>query len=166
MTPRALHEAADVLAEHLPEVALGRPLLDVGAVEAPDVLRREHRRHRLHRGERLAELIDELLLEDAGVRRRRVGVVGEHVPGAEAEVREVGERDELADPRRALLGALPEPHGGHLRERADGLRHAAADGLHPGDERRGHGAQAGQEHRELPLGRCDGRALLHGGSPP
>jgi hypothetical protein len=52
--------------------------------------------------------------EHAGAHRGDVGVVGERVPRAEHDVVEAGERDEVADQRGAVVGALAEPDGGHL----------------------------------------------------
>ena len=84
-----------------------------------------------------------------------VGVVGDRIPGAEDEVVEAGERDEVPDQRRAVFGALAEADGAHLGERADGLAAAAAGVLDAGDERRGDGAEADEEDAEAALGRRD-----------
>ena len=58
-------------------------------------------------------------LEHAGALGGHVGVVGERVPGAEHDVVEAGERHEVLDHRRALVGALAEADRVHLGERAD-----------------------------------------------
>ena len=90
-----------------------------------------------------------LLLEHAGLLRGRVRVVRNRIPRAEHDVVEAGERDEVLDQRRALVGALAEADRRHLRERADRLRVAAANALDAGHERRGDGAEAGREDAEL-----------------
>ena len=81
-------------------------------------------------------------LEDAGLLRRLVGVVGEDVPAAEDEVLEPGERHEVLDQRGAVVRPLAEADGPHLRQAADGLGEAAPDRLDAGDERRRHRAHA------------------------
>jgi hypothetical protein len=143
-----LHEAADVLAERLAQRALCGPLLHVGPVEPLHVVGREDGGHRLDGRERLLELVEEIRLEDLGVHRRVVRRVGEHVPPAEPDVRQLGERNELLHERRAPLGPLAEPDPAHLRHRPDRLRHAAANGLHAGDQRRRDRTHPGEEQRE------------------
>ena len=54
-----------------------------------------------------------------------------------------GDGDEVFDERAAVVGALAETDGAHLRERTDGLGEAAADGFDAGDERGGDGSHAG-----------------------
>ena len=94
--------------------------------------------------------------------RGRVGVVRNRIPGAEDQVLERGQRDEVADQRGAFVGALAQPDGTHLRDRSDRPSRPAADVLHTGDERRGYRTQPHTQHPELPLSRRD----LPGGSFP
>ena len=127
-------EAADVVDELLGEILLVLALLDVRAVEPLDVLAVEHGRHRLDRRQLVLDLIEQRRLEHAGGLGRLVAVVLEDVPAAEHELVEPGERNEIRDERRPVVGALAEPNRAHLRERADGFgdpfpdRHDACDG--------------------------------------
>ena len=148
-------ELADVVDELLGQILLVLALLDVRAVEPLDVLAIEHRRQRLDRRQLVLDLIEQLLLEHAGGLGRLVAVVLEDVPAAEDEVVETGERHELADGRRAALGALAEPDGAHLRERPDRLRDALADRHDAGNCRRADGAETDEQNAELALGRGD-----------
>ncbi len=109
----------------------------------------EHGRHGLDRREELGNRLDVLLLQHAGLPRRRERVVRDGIPGAKNDVLEVRERDKVLDQRRTIFGPLPQPDGRGLRYRADRLRQPAADTLDSCDERRGHGAKAGRENTEL-----------------
>ena len=62
---------------------------------------------------------------------------------------EVGERNEVLDEGRVVVGALAEADGAHLGERADGLGEASPDGFDAGDECGGDGAQADHHHAQL-----------------
>jgi hypothetical protein len=79
-------------------------------------------------------------------------VVRDRIPGAEDDVLQRGERDEVLDERRPILGSLAEANGRHLGEGADRLRVAAANAFHTGHERRGNGAEARGEHAEAARG--------------
>ena len=148
-------EVANVLANLLGHFHL-RAALDVRAVEALDVVLVEDGRHRLDGLEEVGDRLDVLVaVEDAALDRCFVGVVGEGVPGAEDDVVEVCERDEVADQRRAVFGALAEADGAHLGERADGPAAAAPGVLDAGDERRGDGAEADEQDAEAALCRLD-----------
>ena len=130
----------------------------VVGVEALDVLAVEGGLHRAHLAQRVGDALEVLArLEHAGALGGDVGVVGERVPGAEHDVVEAGERHEVADERRALVGALAEPDRRHLRERADRCGLPAPCELDAGDQRGGDGAEADGEHTEAAGGRLDGR---------
>ena len=149
-------EVADVLPQRLGQLALGLAGLDVLALEPLHVVLVEHGRHRLDGLEEVGDRLEVLVaVEHAGVARGRVGVVRHRVPGAEDEVLQIRQGHEVPDERRPALGALAQPDGPHLGERADRLGRAAADVLDAGDERRRHGAEPDAEHSELPLGRRD-----------
>ena len=102
--------------------------------------------HGLDRLEEVGDRLDVLVaVEDAAAQRRLVGVVGEGVPGAEDDVVEVGERHEVLDQGRAVVGALAEADGAHLGERADRPGAAAPRVLDARDEGRGDGAEADEQ---------------------
>ena len=103
-----------------------------------------------------------MVVEDTGVDGGVVGVGLVRVPGAEDDVVEVGERDEVLDQRHVVVGALAEADGAHLRERADGVAFAALGELDAGDERGGDGAEADAEDPELALSGRDGRGRRRG----
>src|SRR5690606_3784992 len=84
----------------------------------------------------------------------RERVVGDRIPRAEDEIVERGERDEILDEGRALVGALAEADGGELRDRTYRLGETASHTLGTGHKRGGHGAEAGREHTEATLGWC------------
>ena len=50
-----------------------------------------------------------------------VGRVFVNIPAAEDQIVKSGERDEILDHRGAIIGALAQPDGGKLGQRADGL---------------------------------------------
>ena len=102
-----------------------------------------------------------LLLQNPGIQRARVAVVGNRVPAAKHEVLEAGERNEVFDERGPAVGTLAQPNPVHLGQGADGLGETAAHRFHAGDERRGDGPETGQEYAELAFGRTDLRWLLH-----
>jgi hypothetical protein len=147
----ALLEGEDVLLELLSEVVPRLALLHPGAGEAFHVVLVEDRLHRLHALEERAHLLEERGLENAGVHRGFVRVVLEDVPSAEDEVVEPGERNEILDQGRAVVGALAEPDRPHLREGAERLRVAAPDRLDPRVEGRRDGAHPRRENPELAL---------------
>src|SRR3569623_1279416 len=73
------------------------------------------------------EGLEVLRLEDTGLDGRLVGVLGEDVPAAEADVIELRERDVLLDRGRVTVRALAEPDVAELRERADRLAETFAN---------------------------------------
>jgi hypothetical protein len=109
-------EITHVLAQLLGEVALRLALLDVGAIDARDVLVLEDRRHRLDRRQEILDRIQVAVLEHTGLLRGRIRVVRDGIPGAEHDVVQLGERNEVLDERRTLLGALAQADGRQLRE--------------------------------------------------
>ena len=131
------------------------PFLTFGPAQPLDVALIEHRRHRLHRFHLAAHLVEQRRLEHSGGAGRRVGVFLEDVPAAEDDVVQPGEIDELVDLRRTVVGALAEADGAHLRERADRLGEALADGEDAGDGGGADGAEADQEDAEFAGGRRD-----------
>ena len=132
------------------------PFLTFVAVDPRDVLVVEHRGHRLDRAQEIGDRLEIALLEHAGLLRGRVGVVRNRIPGAEHDVVELGERNEILDQRRTILGALAEADRRHLRERADRLGVAAANALDAGHERRGDSAEPRRENAKLAGGGADG----------
>ena len=149
-------EVADVLAQLLGQVALVLAALDVGPFQALDVGLVEHRRHRLDGLEEVANRVHMLVLvEHAAMQARAVRVVRHRIPGSKHQVVEAGQRDEIVDQRRAILGALAEPDGGHLGERAVRLGDAPTDQLDAGDEGRRHRAEADAQDAQLAFGLRD-----------
>ena len=67
--------------------------------------------------------------------RRLVGIVGDGVPGAEYQIVEAGQWNEVPDEGRTAVGPLAQPYRRHLRDRADRLSRAAPDVLDSRDER-------------------------------
>jgi hypothetical protein len=154
-------ELADVLAELLDHLGLRGALLDVRAVQAADELGIEDAGHRNDGFQFGADGVEVLAGQDVGVDGGVVGVVGEDVPGAEDEVVQLGELQEVADARRAVVGALAEADGAHLRERADRFAEAFAGQEHAGNHGGGDGPEAGQQNSEFPACGLDGIWLLH-----
>ena len=153
-----LAEAVDVLADRLEH----RPLVDradrVVGVEPLDVGAVEGGLHRPHVAQRIGDAFEVLArLEHAGALGGDVGVVRERVPGAEHDVVEFGERHEVADERRALVGAPAEPDRRHLRERPDWCGLPAPGELDARDQRGGDGAESDGEDTEAAGSRLDGR---------
>ena len=154
----ALAEAFDVPDEGLGEVHLRLwPFLTFGPSRFLTHVVLEDRRHRPDRLELGLHRREHLRRQHAGLRRRLVGVVRENVPAAENEVRELRQRHELLHRREARLRALAEPELLHLGHRAERPGEPLADQVHAGDQRRGHGAEARQQHGQLAL---RGRDLL------
>jgi CheY-like chemotaxis protein len=155
-------EAGDVLHELLGELHLAGAGLHVGPSSFFTYPRVEDRLHGAHR-------LEEVLHQARGARwrarrpwRPRCTRRRGRVPGAELQAGERGQRDEIGDARRAVVGALAEADGAHLRERPDGLGDPPADHLDPGDEGGGDGAEAGEQDAELALDGREGRGGLHG----
>src|SRR5688572_28571961 len=91
------------------------------------------------------------------------GVIGKDVPGAEAQVVELGQGHEVRDLGVAVLGALAEADGAHLGQRADRLlvAESATHGFDASDDGGGDGAQPRQQNSERALRRTDIGAFLH-----
>ena len=106
----------------------------------------------LHRAEGVRHLRDRLLRKHARAAGDLQAVLAHDIPGAEDDVLHGGERHELVDLHGAVVGALAEADGAHLRERADRRGLAAAGELHAGDQRGGDGAEAGHQDGETPFG--------------
>ena len=156
-----LLEAAHVFDELFGEVLLVLALLDVRPVEPLDVAAVEDRGHRRDRFELGPDLLEQVLVEHAGMLRRFVGVVVEDVPRTEHDVVERGERHEVLDERRAAVRPLAETDRAHLRQRADRLRESLADREHARDGGRADRSHPDQEHPELAPGICDVSCVFH-----
>ena len=143
------------------KVLLVLALLDVRTVETLHVLAVEHGRHRFDGGEFVFHLFEQLLLEHAGVLRRLVAVVFENIPAAKHDVVESGQRHELADQRRAAVGALSEPHGPHLGQRADWFRETLSNGEDAGDGGCADGTKSDEQDAKLTFGRSDFKRCGH-----
>jgi hypothetical protein len=96
------------------------------------------------------QFVQLIAVQHLAVGGRLVTVVVKDVPAAEAQIFQAAQVDELLDGRYPVVGALAQAYGSHLGERSDRLGNAAADGFHPGDEGRGHGAHAGTQHSQFP----------------
>ncbi len=148
-------EVANVCANLLGHLHL-RAVLDVGPVEALDVVLVEGSRHWVDGLKEVGDRLDVFMaVEDAALHRCFVGVVGEGVPGTEDDVVEVCERDELADEGRAVFRSLAKADGAHLGERAYGLAATATGVLDAADERRCDGTKADEKDAEAALCRLD-----------
>ena len=84
--------------------------------------------------ELVADPVEIILVEGAGVHRGFVGVVLEDVPAAEPQIVEPGQPDELLDRRYAPFRSLAQADGSHLRQGADRLCQALAHREHAGYE--------------------------------
>ena len=151
-TPVRLLELPDVVHHHLGVVHLGCRRLDVGSVDALDVLLVEDRLHRLDRRQRLLQLFQQRHFQHARLDRGFVGVVFENVPAADLQVVQAGQRHEILDRRAAAFGALSQPDGSQLGQRTDRFPESALDGFQPGDEGRRDRAHAGNQDPQFALG--------------
>ena len=127
----------------------------MAAVEVLDELPVEDGGHRLDRLELVPDGLDMLGLEDLGLAGRLVGRIGEAIPAAEDHIDRVRQADELLDGHGAVLGPLSQADLPHLGQRPDGAGQTLADGEEAGQERRGYGADAGNENAEPAAGRRD-----------
>src|SRR5438105_9287764 len=159
--PRALLEIADVLSQLLGEIALVLAGLHVGAVQPLDVMLVEGGRQRLDPLEEVFDGLQVLVpVQHARLHRRGVGVVRNRVPGREDQVLQIGEGHEVLDLGTALLGALAQPNGSHLRQRSDRDARPAPHVLDARHERRRdgpepppHDAESSSGGRDVPAGR-------------
>src|SRR5205823_2189007 len=129
-------EVANVLAKLFCEITLGLPALHIFAVNTSHITIVERRRHRLDLAKEIREWFDVALLEHSRFARGRERIVGDWIPGAEHQIVELRQRDELLDQRCTLLRALSQANRRHLSQRADWFREAAPDTLDAGDESR------------------------------
>ena len=147
-------EPFDVLHEKLGLVHLVRGGLDlIEALQSLHPVRGEDGRHRLNGSEFVADRLEILRLQYAGLHRGRIGIVGVGIPATELEIVEVGERNEVLDHGVSLLGALSETDMTHLRQRTNRDGVPLADGQNPGVERRGHRSHAWRKDSEFSGGR-------------
>src|SRR6266542_591493 len=157
---RAL-EVANVLAQRFDHVCLRPPLLDVGAVQAFDILGIEDRAHGAYRRHLVLDELEVLAAQHLSVRGALVSVVGEQVPGSETELIEAGERNEVFDERRAVVGAFAEPDRRQLGQRPDGRGESPPREKAPRDERRRDGTEPGEQDAELSVSGLNLRGSLH-----
>ncbi len=153
-------EVLDVGDERLRKLELVRAGLHVGAVQALDVVLAEDRLHRLDRAQEVLDLVEQLLLEHASVKRGFVGVFLEDVPRPELDVVDASEGNELVDLRRSAVGALAEADSAHLGERADRLGEPATHGFDAGDDGGADGSEADEKDAKLALGVRDLNSAL------
>jgi len=149
-------ETVDVFANRIQH----RPLVDgAECVVGADVLHVfavERRLHRADAAQRVGDRLDVArALEHAGALRGNVRVIRERIPRAPLDVFQLGEWYKVLDQRRAVVGALTETDGAHLRERTNRRSHAALGELDSGDERARHRTEADGEHTEFAGGRRD-----------
>ena len=157
-----LLERLNIGAKLVGQVHLVLAGLDIGAVQALDVVLVEDGRHGLDRFQIRPNLLELVLLQHLGVGGGFVDVVVEDVPAGKDDIVQVGQRHEILDQRRVALGALAQANRSHLRKRADRLGQSLADRLNSGDQRSGHGAQADDHDSELALGGLNLRCVSAG----
>jgi hypothetical protein len=150
-----LLEGADVGDQLIGEVLLVLALLDVRARQPLHVALIEHGGHRLDRLELGTDRVEQRAIEHAGRARRGVAVFLEDVPAAEHDVFEAGQRDEIADSRRTVVGALAEANRRHLGERPNRLGETFTDSDDAGDGGGAHRAESDQQHAEPAVRRRD-----------
>jgi len=136
-------------------------VLHVGAVQALDVVLREHGRHGADALELGLDFLEQPRLQHGRVHGRLVGVVREYVPAAELDILQIVQGHELLDLGAAALGAFPEADRPHLGERADRLAEVLAHRVNPGHDRGGHGAHPRDEDSKFALCRFDLVTSLH-----
>src|SRR5690606_19304055 len=147
-------EPADVGTQRFRPLPFGLAGDHVGALEPLHVALVEGSRHWLDRAKEVGDRGEVgVPVEHTGLECRRVGVVGNRVPGAEHQVVARGEGNELPDERRAARGTLAQPDGAELGEATDGPAEPATSELHAGDEGRRNRTETGQEHTQLALRR-------------
>ena len=81
---------------------------------------------------------------------------------AEDDVVEAGQRHEILDQRRPVLGAFPEANRAHLGERPDGFGQAFPNGHDAGNCRGADGPEADEQNADFSAGRSNGNTLCHG----
>ena len=157
-----LLERLNIGAELVGEVHLVLASLDIGAVQALDVVLVKNCRHRLDRFEVGANRFELVPLKHLGVGGGLVDVIVEDVPAGKDDIVQVGQRHEVLDQRRVSLGALAQPNRSHLRERADRLGQSLADRLNSGDQCSGDGAQADDHNSQFALSGLNLRCVSAG----
>ena len=97
--------------------------------------------------------VEQRALEHLGVDRGFVGGVFVDVPAAEDQVVQAGQRNEILDLGRAAVGALSQANGRQAASAIrSGVRSAALDGFHAGDEGGAHRADSGNQDAKLSVG--------------
>ncbi len=145
----------------LGEIHFGLALLHVGTVDLLHVVVIENRGTGRDRRQKRFQLLEQAIVEYARVRCSFKHVVFEDVPPGEDQVVQSGQGDEFFNFRRSAIGAFAEADGSHLRERADRLGNAFADGFDTGHECGGHGTHARDHDSKLSFGRLDGAIIRH-----
>ena len=86
--------------------------------------------------------------EHTSVSCRLIAVVGEHVPAADHQIVESGERDEIPYHLRLFPAVAVGLDSAELGQRAHGIGLSPADQTHARREGRGHGSKPGYQHPE------------------
>jgi len=144
-------EISDIPLELVGQIHLVLAALDVGAMQAFDIIVAKDRLHRLDRLQLGTDLFDIFGSENAGRKRRIVGAVGENIPGRKDDIIQIGEGDKILDFREAVVRALAEADGAHLGERSDRLGQSLAHQFHSGYDRGRNCAQTDEHNTEFPL---------------
>ena len=142
-------EGSDVVADLVGEITLVLASLDLGPVEAFDIVLIEDTRHGLNGLEKGANLFKLIAVENLRMLRGVVEVAAEDIPAGEDKIIKLRDGREVLDEWGAIVGAFAEANGAHLRGGADGFGKAATDGFNAGDEGGGDGSHAGNHDAEL-----------------
>src|SRR5579872_7472136 len=156
-----LFEVANVLAQLLGQIHLRLPFFNVWTVDLFDVIVIEYGRTWSDRRQERLELVEKTVVEHSGIRRGFEHVVFEDVPAGKDEVVEPCEWDEFLHLRRTPVGALAQPDGAHLGQRADGFCQAFADRFYPSHKRGGYSAHARDHDTKLAFRGLHGACICH-----
>ena len=149
-------ELLDVLPQRLGQLALAAAGLDVPALQPLHIVLVEHGWHRFDALQKRRDRLEMLVtVKNAGADGGGIGIVRDRVPGAENQILEGRQLDEIPNQRRTFFSALAEPDGTHLGDRTNRPGCSTANILHAGDERRGYRTEPHTQHSKLPLSRRD-----------
>jgi hypothetical protein len=137
-------EVLDVLHELLGQLHLVLALFDVRTGDLLDPGLLEYRRHGADRAEFFLDLGQERGLEDTCPGRSIKAILRKDIPASETEIIERRQRHVVANLWRVVVGALAQPDGSKLTQRADRLLQAAARGEDARDEGSCDRAKSGQ----------------------
>ena len=161
-----LFEVANVVAKLFGEIELRLTLLDVCSVQIFYIGLIERSLHRLDVLQKLLRFGQIFRVEDTCFRGRLVGIIRKHIPSAENEIVEFRERHEGLNFWHAIVGALPEADGAHLRQRTNRHRLLAP---HQFDTRHKCGADsphARRQYSQFSFWRSNTHRPAHSASPP